>query len=263
MERRRFALGVFLFFLLLPMAVSPQFLLHKPPATGVNRPCQSEPSPWLAPLAYKIGEDLLLPNFFKSIHIVGGENIPPSGPVVFAPTHRSRWDPLLVGLVGHQATGRYLRFMVTADECVGPQGWAIKRLGGFAVDVRRPAIATLRHGVQLLKNRQTLVIFPEGNIFREKQVQRLKPGLARLALKAEQTNANLGVKVLPIYLDYDSPRPSLGSRVEVRIAPPLAVNDYLAPGSAKQQAMQLTTDLKQALEALNPNANGHRISLAA
>lgn len=233
------------------MAFSPQFLLHRQPTadiTDVTR--QSQPSPWLAPLAYKFGEDILLPSFFKTIKIIGQENIPTSGPVVFAPTHRSRWDALVVGLVGHQTTGRYLRFMVTADECLGPQGWAIKRLGGFPVDVRRPAISTLRHGMQLLQNQQTLVIFPEGDIFREKQIQRLKPGLARLALKAEQFSPNLGVKVLPIYLDYDKPRPRLGSCVEVRIGKPLSVGDYLAAGSAKQQAMQLTSDLKLSLESL-------------
>ena len=128
------------------MAFSPQFLLHRQPTPdAAHAPGQSKLSPWLAPLVYKIGEDLLLPNFFKAIRITGQENIPTSGPVVFAPTHRSRWDALLVGLVGHRTTGRYLRFMVTADEVYGLQGWAIRRLGGFPVDVRRPAIATLRH----------------------------------------------------------------------------------------------------------------------
>ena len=234
------------------MAFSPQFLLHKqltPALSPAN--CRSKLSPWLAPMAYKIGERILLPNFFRTIRIVGQENIPLNGPVLFAPTHRSRWDALLVGLVGHQATGRYLRFMVTADECCGLQGWAIKQLGGFPVDVKRPAIATLRHGMKLLQTDQTLVIFPEGDIFREKQVQRLKPGLARLALKAEQSTPNLGAKVVPIYLDYDHPRPSFGSSVEVRIGPPLTVADYLNHGSAKQQAMRLTLDLKHSLESLS------------
>lgn len=233
------------------MAFSPQFLLHRQPKSDVvYAPSPSQLSPWLAPLAYKIGKSLLLPNFFKTIRIIGQEHIPTSGPVVFAPTHRSRWDALLVGLVGHQASGRYLRFMVTADECLGLQGWAIKRLGGFPVDVRRPAIATLRHGLQLLQNHQTLVIFPEGDIFREKPVQRLKPGLARLALRAEQSTPNLGVKILPIYLDYESPHPSFGSSVEVRIGQPLSVSNYLSAGSAKQQAMRLTADLKYALDSM-------------
>lgn len=246
------------------MAFSPHLLLHRQPTPDVvHGPCQSNLSPWFAPLAYKIGEDLVLPNFFKTIRITGQENIPTNGPVVFAPTHRSRWDALLVGLVGHQTTGRYLRFMVTADECSGLQGWAIRRLGGFPVDVRRPAIATLRHGMQLLRNQQTLVIFPEGDIFRDKQVQRLKPGLARLALQAEQSTPGLGVKVIPIYFDYDNPRPCLGSSVEVRIGQPLAVNSYLASGSAKQQAMQLTADLKQSLEALSNTETESPLALVA
>ncbi|MEM7793452.1 MAG: 1-acyl-sn-glycerol-3-phosphate acyltransferase [Cyanobacteria bacterium P01_C01_bin.118] len=242
------------------MAFSPQFLLHRQPTVSPAS-CSSKLSPWLAPLVYKIGEDILLPNFFKNIRITGQKNIPTHGPVVFAPTHRSRWDALLVGLVGHQATGRYLRFMVTADECLGVQGWAIKRLGGFPVDVRRPAIATLRHGVKLLQNQQALVIFPEGDIFREKPVQPLKPGLARLALQAEQSRPNLGVKVLPIYLDYDSPHPRFGSQVEVRIGEPLSVSNYVASGSAKRQAMLLTADLKESLESLS-NLE-HPLELAA
>ncbi|MDV3352241.1 lysophospholipid acyltransferase family protein [Leptothoe sp. LEGE 181152] len=234
------------------MAFSPQFLLPRQPAPQSRTIlCQSKLSPWLTPLAYKIGEKVLLPNFFKTIRITGQENIPTSGPVVYAPTHRSRWDPLLIGLVGHQSTGRYLRFMVTADECLGLQGWAIKQLGGFPVNVRRPAIATLRHGMQLLKNQETLVIFPEGNIFREEQVQRLKPGLARLALQAEQSTPNLGVKVLPISLAYDSLHPSFGSSTEIRIGQPLTVSNYLHTGSAKRQATLLTADLKQSLETLS------------
>ncbi|MEM1242891.1 MAG: lysophospholipid acyltransferase family protein [Cyanobacteria bacterium P01_H01_bin.26] len=233
------------------MAFSPQFLFHSQSTSDVmHGSCQSKLSPWFAPLAYKIGEGVLLPNFFRSIRITGEENIPANGPVVFAPTHRSRWDALVVGLVGHQTTRRYLRFMVTADECIGLQGWAVRRLGGFPVDVRRPAIATLRHGVQLLQNRQTLVIFPEGDIFRKKPIQCLKPGLARLALQAEQSTPKLGVRIVPIYLDYDSPYPSLGSSVEVRIGEPLTVANYLASGSAKQQATLLTADLKRSLEAL-------------
>ncbi|MGD1854290.1 MAG: lysophospholipid acyltransferase family protein [Leptolyngbyaceae cyanobacterium] len=244
------------------MAFSPQLSLHRQSTPAVT-PCQSKLSPWLAPLVYKFGEKVLLPNFFKTIRITGQENIPMGGPVVFAPTHRSRWDALLVGLVGHQTTGRYLRFMVTADECTGMQGWAIKHLGGFPVDVRHPAIATLRHGVKLLQNRQTLVIFPEGDIFRQKQVQSLKPGLARLALKAEQSIPNLGVQVLPIYLDYDSPHPSFGSRVEVRIGRPLKVSQYLGANSAKRQATELTTDLRHSLESLANNNIEHPLALAA
>ena len=229
---------------------SPSLTSKQSPSDGGHPPCLSQLSPWLAPIAYGIGAKILLPTFFSDIRIVGQENLPQTGPVVFAPTHRSRWDALLVALIGHRYTGRYLRFMVTADECSGLQGWAIKRLGGFPVDVRRPAIATLRHGVKLLLQQRTLVIFPEGDIFRQKTVQPLKPGLARLALRAEESSPGLGVKVLPIYLDYSVPRPGFGSSVEIRIGRSLSAERYVPMGAGKQAADCLTQDLRQALAAL-------------
>jgi 1-acyl-sn-glycerol-3-phosphate acyltransferase len=211
----------------------------------------SQLSPWLAPMAYAFGGKGLLPRFFGEIEVIGQQHIPQTGPVLLAPTHRSRWDSLLVAHTARLTSDRYLRFMVTADECCGVQGWLIKRLGGFPVDVRQPAIASLRYGVELLQQQQMLVIFPEGDIFRDQQVHPLKPGLARLALKAEQTAPNpLGVKIVPISLRYDQPYPTWGSRVQIRVGPSLSVAQYRKGQPLKQQAQQLTADLQTALTSL-------------
>ncbi|NEP17624.1 MAG: 1-acyl-sn-glycerol-3-phosphate acyltransferase [Leptolyngbya sp. SIO4C1] len=215
-------------------------------------PCPARPShvsPWLAPFVYQLGSKVVLPSYFDKIEVSGQENLPRRGPVVLAPTHQARWDSLLVAHVANEATGRYLRFMVTADECVGLQGWVIKHLGGFPVNVQRPAIATLRHGVELLRQQQMLVIFPEGNIFRDGQVHRLKPGLARLALQAQQSSLDR-VKVVPMSLQYDRPYPTCGSSVHIRIGAPLEVFDY-RQGNLKARAKLLTADLQTALEALS------------
>jgi 1-acyl-sn-glycerol-3-phosphate acyltransferase len=208
---------------------------------------RSRLSPWLAPLMYKLGEKVILPAYFSKIEVIGQENIPTVGPVVFAPTHQARWDSLVVGLVGKRA-GRYLRFMVTADECTGLQGWFIKRLGGFPVHVRSPSVKTLRHGVQLLQEKEMLVIYPEGNIFRDR-IHPLKPGLARLALRAERSCPHLDVKIVPISLAYSEPYPKWRGSVQVRIGKPIAVADYKA-GSSKLQSKQLTADLQRDLMAL-------------
>ncbi|MEM9905235.1 MAG: 1-acyl-sn-glycerol-3-phosphate acyltransferase [Cyanobacteria bacterium P01_D01_bin.44] len=211
----------------------------------------SQVSPWLAPMAYKLGSRGILPTFFDEIDVVGTENLPRCGPVLLAPTHRSRWDSLLVAHAAREATGRYLRFMVTADECLGIQGWMIRKLGGFPVNVKRPAIATLRHGVKLLQQQQMLVIFPEGDIFRDNQIHRLKPGLARIALKAQQGIKHRDVNVVPISLQYDRSYPTWGSRVQIQIGVPLPVSQYTQVGGPKTQAKQLTADLSTALETLS------------
>ncbi|HEY9622088.1 MAG TPA: 1-acyl-sn-glycerol-3-phosphate acyltransferase [Crinalium sp.] len=212
---------------------------------------ESRFSPWLTPLAYPLISWLVLPSYFKKIEISGQENLLTHGPVILAPTHRSRWDALLVGYAaGRWATGRDLRFMVTADEVKGLQGWFIRQLGGFPVNPRQPAIASLRHGVEILQSQQPLVIFPEGAIFRDDQVHTLKPGLARLALQAESMQPGLGVKIIPIHLHYSQPLPGWrDSEATVRIGSPLDVAQY-KQGAAKQNAQKLTADLEARLNQL-------------
>lgn len=217
------------------------------PADRLCPATNSRLSPWLAPIMYGIGEKILLPAYFSKISILGEENIPTNGPVVLAPTHQSRWDSLLVGLLGKRA-GRYLRFMVTADECLGVQGWFIRRLGGFPVHVRRPSIRTLRHGVQLLQEREMMVIYPEGDIYRD-GIHPLKPGLARIALRAERSHPNLGVKIVPISMEYSELCPKWRGTATVRVGKPIEVADYKA-STCKVQSKQLTADLQDSLHKL-------------
>lgn len=208
----------------------------------------SNGSPWLTALAYPLARYLLLPLYFRRIEVSGRENVPRTGPVILAPTHRSRWDAFMVPYAaGQDVTGRTLRFMVTADEVKGLQGWFIRQLGGFPIDTQRPTIATLRHSLTLLQHGEALVIFPEGNIFRE--CKPLKPGLARLALQAEASQPDLGVQIVPIDIQYSKPLVPWRSAVKIRVHPPIPVADYSSE-NPKQSAKRLTQDLEQVFKSL-------------
>ncbi|WP_347277356.1 lysophospholipid acyltransferase family protein [Leptolyngbya sp. FACHB-671] len=207
-------------------------------------------SPWLTPLVYPLARRIVLPFYFGKIEVTGQENLPITGPVILAPTHRARWDAIMVPYAtGRTVTGRDLRFMVTADEVKGIQGWFIRRLGGFPVNTKRPTVASLRHGVEVLQNGEMLVIFPEGGIFRDGQLHPLKPGLGRLAIQAEMSQPGLGVQVVPIALDYGEAFPTRGCNVKIQIGKPLKVANYVQ-GAAKQGAKRFTADLEAALRAL-------------
>ncbi len=233
----------------------------------------SRVSPWLGPLAYQLGRHFLLPLFFGRITILGQENIPKTGPIILAPTHRARWDALLVpyaaiacqtkkdlrfmvtsSLVPYAAiacqTKKDLRFMVTSSECQGLQGWFVRRLGGFPVNPKHPSITTLRHGVDLLQQEKTLVIFPEGGIYRDGEVHPLKPGIARLALSAESSQPDLGIKIIPISINYSQPYPNWGTDVMIHIGSAIKVADY-SKGCIKQNAKCLTHDLAKVLQQLS------------
>lgn len=214
-------------------------------------PAPSRFSPWLISLAYPLGRYGLMPFYFRRIEVTGQQYLPRSGPIILAPTHRSRWDAMLIPYAaGKDIAGRHLRFMVSADEVVGVQGWFIRRMGGFPIDTKRPAIASLRHGVELLQQGEVLVIFPEGNIFRDDLIHPLKPGLARLALQAEVSQQNLGVRIVPISIRYSHPLVPWRCRAKIHIGSPLQVSDYFC-GSPKQNAKYLTADLFEALSQLH------------
>ena len=216
-------------------------------------PQVSKVSPWLVPLVYAVGQYLVLPLYFRRVEVIGQEWLPKSGPIILAPTHRSRWDALMLPFAtGIKVTGRNLRFMVSMNEVKGLQGWFIRRLGGFAIDTLKPGVASLRHSIELLQQGEMMVIFPEGNIFRDRSVQPLKAGFARLALQADASGVaegKLGVQVVPISLTYSKRFVPWRSRVQIRIGKPLEVHHYCT-GKAKQDAKVLTEDLYNSLQTL-------------
>jgi 1-acyl-sn-glycerol-3-phosphate acyltransferase len=177
-------------------------------------------SPWLSPLAMLVTQDLTLPAFFARVRVLGRKHLPRTGPVLLAPTHRARWDALLLPhAAGRRVTGRDCRFMVTVDEMKGLQGWFLHRLGCFPVDQGRPTLASLRYAVDLLASGQQLVVFPEGRIRRDDGPIRLHQGLARLAM----LTAGQGVElpVLPVGIAYSHPRPHPGEAAAVCFGEPL------------------------------------------
>ncbi|MCT7977776.1 lysophospholipid acyltransferase family protein [Laspinema olomoucense] len=213
----------------------------------------SKISPWLASALYPLGRFIVLPTYFKQIEVIGQEHLPTAGPTILAPTHRSRWDGILVAYTaGRHITGRDLRYMVSSDEFKGIPGWLIPRLGGFPIDRKRPGIGSLRHGVELLEAGQMLAIFPEGAIFHDGELHPLKPGLARLAIQAESLHPNLGVKIVPINVEYQPRIPQWRSQVKITIAPPLEVSNYRLD-TPKESGNQLTADLETALRAMDQN----------
>jgi len=209
-------------------------------------------SPVLMGLAYPLFRYLVLPIYFSQIRITGQENLPRKGAVILAPTHRSRWDPILVTYAtGRPVMGRDLRFMVTIDEMKGLQGWFLKRLGCFPVNTRKRDVGSLRHGIELLAQQRMLVIFPEGNIIEASdKVDSIRTGLAYIGLQAEDAQPGLNGQVVPISIRYDPPVPSWRSRASLVIGQPLAIEDYCRK-PVKDCAKELRNDLQEALQKLH------------
>jgi 1-acyl-sn-glycerol-3-phosphate acyltransferase len=219
------------------------------PVDTAQRAVQTRISPWLAPLAMVLTQDLALPVWFRSVTVLGQEHLPRSGPLLLAPTHKARWDALLLPYgAGRRVSGRDCRFMVTLDEMQGLQGWFLRRLGCFPVNQARPSLACLRHAVDLLQAGEQLVVFPEGRIRRDaEEPMELQQGLARLAALA--AGRGVTVPVLPVGIAYDHPVPLPCDRAVLSFGAPMQLE-----AADRDGCRRFTVALAQAMEVEEANA---------
>ncbi|MDP6193472.1 MAG: lysophospholipid acyltransferase family protein [Prochlorococcaceae cyanobacterium ETNP18_MAG_1] len=199
--------------------------------------------PFLAPLAMVMTQDIVLGNYFRERIVLGQDNLPMEGPVLLAPTHRARWDALMLPMAaGRRVTGRDCRFMVTVDEMKGLQGWFLHRLGCFPVDQTKPSLTTLRYAIDLMADGQQLVVFPEGRIMRDDESIDLQQGLPRLVQLAQRQGVD--VQVVPVGLGYSEVRPKLFGRAAICFAKPIKV-----VGTGRQAAKNFNIELFDRMHA--------------
>lgn len=208
--------------------------------------------PLLSRLAMIVTQDLVMNTFFKKRIVLGRENLPLNGPVLLAPTHRSRWDALMLTMAaGRRVTNRDCRFMVTRSEMKGLQGWFLNRLGCFPVDQGRPSLTSLRYAIDLLLEGQQLVVFPEGQINRDGESIKLHQGLVRLAQLAYQKGAE--IKVVPVGLSYSNLIPKPFGKGAICFSEPITIRKMDKESSVLfnlELAKQMHLAEKSTLEAV-------------
>jgi 1-acyl-sn-glycerol-3-phosphate acyltransferase len=199
-------------------------------------------SAWVYPLIAS-GNRILQRTYFGPLRVEGREHFPRHGPAVLAIKHYSRWDPLVIAQIQPKA----IRFMTNANQFSGIQGWLLRRLGAFPIDLARPQKSSIRHMIELLHQDEIVGIFPEGGIVRDQPLRSLKPGTARLILQAESSAPQpTAIPITPIAIRYE-PCAQRGAAVYVDISPAFSSKDFEAAASDKERAVQMTQHLERVL----------------
>ncbi len=174
-----------------------------------------------------VTQDIVLRFFFRKKKILNnGFSIQTNSSIILAPTHRSRWDGLILTMaIGRRVTKKDCRFMVTKSEMKGIQGWFLKRLGCFSINQLSPSLSALRYAIDLIEKGEQLVVFPEGKINKNGKKLVLKEGLYRLARLA--TKKTTSVIVVPIGIAYSRVPPNFRGGFCLSFGKPIAINDYL------------------------------------
>lgn len=118
----------------------------------------------------------------------GVKNIPKRGKYIYAANHVSMFDPLLVS----SAVAKPIVYMAKKELFEkGKLAWWIKRLGAFAVDRKKPEIATFKTVKEVFKANWPLGIFPQGGIKENKKIENIHKGFAVIAQSA-------GADIIPV-----------------------------------------------------------------
>lgn len=129
--------------------------------------------------------------YFKLVYNVkreGIKNIPKSGKYIYAANHVSMFDPLMVSF----AVAKPIVYMAKKELFEGGKlAWWIKRLGAFAVDRKKPEIATFKTVKEVFKANWPLGIFPQGGIKENKKIENIERGFVAIAQSA-------GADIIPV-----------------------------------------------------------------
>jgi 1-acyl-sn-glycerol-3-phosphate acyltransferase len=199
--------------------------------------------------------------FFRHIEVVGRENIPATGAVLFVGNHpNSLIDPVLI----ITTCGRKVHF--AAKDTLFKSRILRQVLRGLgAVPIARRADhaggkldneAAFAAMYDVLGGGGVIGIFPEGISHDESQLATLKTGAARLALGAAARHPSTPVYVVPCGLTFIHPK-RFRSRVLVQYGEPIRIDDawrerHAADGQAAARA--LTGEIERDLRGLTINA---------
>lgn len=106
----------------------------------------------------------------------------------------------------------------------------------------------------LLEKGGVLVVFPEGTSFLERKLREIKTGTARIAIEAEQrNNGKLGLKVIPIGLNYISANSYRGS-VLIQVGESIPVASFVSNKmKVSDNALKLTEKFRSELSRVFVN----------
>jgi 1-acyl-sn-glycerol-3-phosphate acyltransferase len=171
--------------------------------------------------------------FFRHLHIIGKENIPAKGPLIYAANHQNAlMDAMaIVNTQKHQTI-----FVARADIFKKPTIIKIlhfmrilpiyrKRDGGNTFDNNQETFEIVD---QILRAGRVHGIYPEGSFNPRKRLNTLQKGVFRTALKAQEMYGNEdGVQIIPVGLNWQNPQKHFKDATFV-YGKPIAVSEYFS-----------------------------------
>ncbi len=190
----------------------------------------------------------------KKIQVVGKENIPKKGAVIFIGNHQNALiDSLLIPITNHRNTYFLARASAFVNKFVEFLLFSVNMIPVYRI---RDGIKTIKKNVatfekcsEILKKEQTLVIFAEGKHHLKRKVLPLKKGFARIVLATLQKYPELPIQIIPVGINYNNPI-KYPCSVSLLYGKPILANDFINTSNVDFKFTDLIYAVHSALKKL-------------
>ncbi len=148
--------------------------------------------------------------FYRKVIVLGRENINPDHHIIFAPNHQNALMDALAVLFTNNGHNVFLaRADIFKKKTIAAILYFLKILPVYRI---RDGFSSLKGNddiftktIDVLKNKNGLVILPEGDHAGFRRLRQLKKGICRVAFQADEaTGFNLKIKIIPVGLEYSN-----------------------------------------------------------
>jgi 1-acyl-sn-glycerol-3-phosphate acyltransferase len=148
--------------------------------------------------------------FYRKVIVLGRENIKPDDHVIFAPNHQNALMDALAVLFTHKGQPIFLaRADIFKKKTIASILYFLKILPVYRI---RDGFSSVKGNdeifaktIDVLKNKNGLVILPEGDHAGFRRLRQLKKGICRVAFQSDEaTGFNLKIKIIPVGLEFSN-----------------------------------------------------------
>ncbi|MDQ2798314.1 MAG: 1-acyl-sn-glycerol-3-phosphate acyltransferase [Armatimonadota bacterium] len=179
----------------------------------------------------------LIARLLGRVQSFGEENVPLTGGLIYCPNHLSDADPpTILVTIPRRAwyIGKEELFQIAGV------GWFFRHFQGFPIKRDSADRAALKRAEGLLKRGEALVLFPEGRCAQDGKLQRIQPGAALLAVRANVPIIPVGLEFTNELLPYGTNRPRF-SKHPVRVTFGPAIHPRQFSNLSRSQAIEAVT----------------------
>ncbi len=174
--------------------------------------------------------DIVTKTYFRTT-VYNFENVPKDDIIIYAPNHQNALMDALAILATVKTQPVFLsRADIFKKKTINKILTFLKMLPIYRIRDGKENLknndATFQKTIDVLKNKNGLVILPEGTHAGLRKLKPLKKGILRIAFEAEEANNfKLNIKIIPVGLDWSN-YINFRSKLFVYYGEPICVSDY-------------------------------------